>query len=178
MVICLERGADLHMAQLMPLPLTVSCFSKIQIGFTFLVPAFPGSPGKRAVKRVCVCGVTTAVQASTVELKHRVQSNICHSLAASITNKLIQHLAGFPTDNCGLCRQFAGLGEMELLCKALVGEERVLVKVLQQTIHTPHRSGFQVTRKQPTITQQNHTTDNKTHRNCMKGDQKVLQLPT
>ena len=38
MVICLERGADLHMAQLLPLPLTVSCFSKIQIGFTFLVP--------------------------------------------------------------------------------------------------------------------------------------------
>ena len=52
MVICLERGADLHMAQLMPLPLTVSCFSKIQIGFTFLVPAHPGSPGQRAVKRV------------------------------------------------------------------------------------------------------------------------------
>ena len=56
-VICLERGADLHMAQLMPLPLTVSCCSKIQIGFTFLVPAHPGSPGKRAVKRVCVCVV-------------------------------------------------------------------------------------------------------------------------
>ena len=55
MVICLERGADLHMAQLMPLPLTVSCFSKIQIGFTFLVPAHLGSPRNRAVKRVCVC---------------------------------------------------------------------------------------------------------------------------
>jgi len=55
MVICLERGADLHTAQLMPQPLTVSCFSKIQIGFTFLVPAHPGSPGLRAVKRVCVC---------------------------------------------------------------------------------------------------------------------------
>ena len=54
-VICLERGVDLHMAQLMPLPLTVSCFSKIQIGFTFLVPAHLGSPGKRAVKCVCVC---------------------------------------------------------------------------------------------------------------------------
>ena len=53
MVICLERGADLHMAQLMPLPLTVSCFSKIQIGFTFLVLADLGSPGKRAVKQVC-----------------------------------------------------------------------------------------------------------------------------
>ena len=48
-VVCLEQGADLHMAQLMPLPLTVSCFSKIQIGFTFLVLAHPGSPGKRAV---------------------------------------------------------------------------------------------------------------------------------
>ena len=55
MVICLELGADLHMAQLMPLPLTVSCFNKTQIGFTFLVPADPGSPGKRAVKRVRVC---------------------------------------------------------------------------------------------------------------------------
>jgi len=53
--ICLEQGADLHIAQLMPLPLTVSCFSKIQIGFTFLVSAHLGSPGKRAVKRVCVC---------------------------------------------------------------------------------------------------------------------------
>ena len=54
MVICLERGADLRMAQLMPLPPTVSCFSKIQIGFTFLVLAHPGSPGQRAVKCVCV----------------------------------------------------------------------------------------------------------------------------
>ena len=35
--------------------LAVSCSSKIQIGFTFLVPAYPGSPGQRAVKRVCVC---------------------------------------------------------------------------------------------------------------------------
>jgi len=53
-VICLERGADLHMAQLMPLPLTVSCFSKIQTGFAFLVPAHMGSPGQRAIKQVCV----------------------------------------------------------------------------------------------------------------------------
>ena len=54
MVICLERCADLHMAQLMPLPLTVSCSNKIQISFTFLVPAHLGSPGQRVVKRVCV----------------------------------------------------------------------------------------------------------------------------
>jgi len=55
MVISLERGAELHMAKLMPLPLSVSCSSKIQIGFTFLVPAHLGSPGHRAIKRVCVC---------------------------------------------------------------------------------------------------------------------------
>ena len=62
MVTCLEQGADLHMAQLMPLPLTVSCFSKIQSGFTFLVPAHLGSPGKRAVKRMCVCVSTVGGQ--------------------------------------------------------------------------------------------------------------------
>jgi len=44
------------MAQLMPLPLTVSCFSKIQIGLTNLIQARPGSPGQRAVKRVCAVG--------------------------------------------------------------------------------------------------------------------------
>jgi len=53
-VSCLEGGADLHTAQLMPLPLNVSYFSEIQTGLTFLVPAHPDSPGKRAVKRVCV----------------------------------------------------------------------------------------------------------------------------
>jgi len=59
-VIGLEQGTDLHMAKLMSLPLTVSCFSKIQIGFAFLVLAYPGSPGKRAVKRVCACVYASA----------------------------------------------------------------------------------------------------------------------
>jgi len=71
MVICLERGADLCTAQLMPLPLTVSCFSKIQIGFTFLVPAHLGSPGKRAIKR-CVWGI-----------KPQLSQAVLTSLAAS-----------------------------------------------------------------------------------------------
>jgi len=67
-VVCLEQGAELHMAQLMPLPLTVSCFSKIQFGFTFLVPAHLGSPGNRAVKRVCVCAcVRACVRACNLE---------------------------------------------------------------------------------------------------------------
>ena len=66
MVICLERGPDLHMAQLMPRPLTVSCFSKIQIGFTFLVPAHLGSPGKGPLNGcvwwsviINICGIST-----------------------------------------------------------------------------------------------------------------------
>jgi len=51
-IICLEQGADLHVVQLMPLPLTVSWFSMIHTGFTFLVPAHPASTGHKAVERV------------------------------------------------------------------------------------------------------------------------------
>jgi len=72
MVICLERGADLHMAQLMPLSLTVSCFSKIQIGFTFLI----GSPWKTTVKRVCVC-VRACVRACVRVLVIRIAGPLC-----------------------------------------------------------------------------------------------------
>jgi len=71
-VICLEQGADLHMAQLMPLPFTVSCFSKIQIGFNFLVPAHPGSPGQRAVKRVCVCIYVSIAGVTSHAIRDRI----------------------------------------------------------------------------------------------------------
>ena len=58
------------MAQLMPLPLTVSCFSKIQIGFTFLVPAHPGSPGKGPLDGcVCVCVCVSCLTILGVELQ-------------------------------------------------------------------------------------------------------------
>ena len=67
MVICLERGTHLHMAQLMPPPLTVSFFSKIQIGFTFLVLAHPGSPEQRAIKWVCVLFVCVRMHANKVK---------------------------------------------------------------------------------------------------------------
>ena len=64
MVICLERSGDLRVAQLMPLPLTVSCVSKIQIGFTFLVPAHVGSQGRGPLNG-CVCvGELNLVRAS------------------------------------------------------------------------------------------------------------------
>jgi len=60
-VICLGQGADLHMDQLMPLPLTVSCFSKIQIGFTFLVPSHPSSPRRSPESRKMVVVVVVVV---------------------------------------------------------------------------------------------------------------------
>ena len=58
-------------AQLMPLPLSVSCFSIIQIGFTFLVPAHSGSPGKKAVKRACVSTASVAAR-STLRVLYAV----------------------------------------------------------------------------------------------------------
>jgi len=85
-VICLERCVDLHMAQLMPLPLIISCSNKIQIGFTFLVPALLGSPGQRAVKRVCVCVCVDQITRQEIA-RHEIagQENInagfrCYSL--------------------------------------------------------------------------------------------------
>ena len=78
MVICLQRDADLHMAQLMPLPLTVSCFSKIQTGFTFLVPAY-----LCVCVCVCVCvlpspqhhGINGHIMVTVVFLRRIVERN-------------------------------------------------------------------------------------------------------
>ena len=69
-ILRLYISSDLHMAQLIPLPLTVSCSCKIQIGFTFLVPAHLGSPGQRAIKRMCVC-VCVCVCALVARASHR-----------------------------------------------------------------------------------------------------------
>ena len=82
------------MAQLMPLPLTVSCFGNIQIGFTFLVPAHLGSPGQRAVKRVCVFIVpeNTVIDSLTGDF-------FCYSCV--VFNYLIFNMAiTFPTFRC------------------------------------------------------------------------------
>ena len=98
MVICLERGADLHVAQLMPLPLTVSCSSKIQIGFTFLVPAHPGSLRQRAAKRVCVCVLLGPPEHAMWALGDKIASSI------------VAQTAGVPTlpwSGSGWCLDFA-----------------------------------------------------------------------
>ena len=100
MVICLERGADLHTAQVMPLPLTVSCFSKIQIGFTFLVLAHPGSPGQRAVKWVCVC-----VFVVTCKSKHKAQTT-----TGVLASTFLHPLAITSMDNYMLSSGVASIG--------------------------------------------------------------------
>jgi len=76
-VICLEQGADLYMAQLLPLPLIVSCFSKVQIGFTFLVPDYPGSLRKRAIKRVCACLYVCVCVCEVLLPAHVLADGIC-----------------------------------------------------------------------------------------------------
>ena len=88
MVVCLEQGADLHMVQLMPLPLTVSCFSKIQIGFTFLVPAHPGSPGRRAVKRVCVMSVCLSTSISQKTFENLTKFSVIVALPVAVVTLL------------------------------------------------------------------------------------------
>ena len=82
-VICLERGADLHIAQPMPLPLTVFCSSKIQIGFTFLVPAHLGSPGQRAIKQVCVVQIRNPATSSKPWLKNSALKKLEPELLSS-----------------------------------------------------------------------------------------------
>jgi len=64
MVICLEQGAEAY-GPADAMLLTVSCSSKIQTGFTFLVPAHPGSPGQGAVKWVCVCVCVSLLHSTT-----------------------------------------------------------------------------------------------------------------
>ena len=81
MVICLELGADLHMAQLMPLPLTVSCFSKIQIGFAFLVPAGPG-------QRVCVCVRVRVRVRVCVRVRARARACACACVVVQLVPSL------------------------------------------------------------------------------------------
>jgi len=66
-VICLEQGADLHMAQLTPLPLSVSCFSKIQTGFSFLVPAHP----EKGLLNGCVYACKHVIHLQRFDCKHK-----------------------------------------------------------------------------------------------------------
>ena len=104
MVICLESGADLHMAQLMPLPLIVSCFSKIQIGFTFLVSAHPGSPGKGPLNGcVCVAEHLVSVHTNvTAVVSCRFADTDVTQPVASSSNTIVTNRSDTNAGNCQL----------------------------------------------------------------------------
>ena len=103
------------MAQLMPLPLTVSCFSKIQIGFSFLVPAHPGSPGQRACVCVCLCAILCCCKRDDdVDLRRLQQTmrlahwSVCPSQVAPMTRGSVDlddsvHRAILVFHRCKLC---------------------------------------------------------------------------
>jgi len=97
----LERGADLHMAQLMLLLLTASCFSKIYTGFTFLVPAHMGSPGKRPLN-VCVCVIMNSnaliITVTFIDLFSCIAASLFNKLTYLLTYLLIHvsRVCAFP----------------------------------------------------------------------------------
>ena len=68
--------------------LTVSCFNKVQIGFTFVVLAHPGSPGKRAVKRVCVCVCVHARMCVCARARVCVCAGACVCACVSVSGDL------------------------------------------------------------------------------------------
>ena len=73
--------------------LTVSCFSKIQFGFTFLVPAHSGSPGQRAIKRVCVCVcVVEKLGSVKVEVPEVTQSEMGQKQKLREVLDMVNHL--------------------------------------------------------------------------------------
>ena len=113
MVICLERGADLHVAQLKPLPLTVSCFSKIQIGFTFLVYRLNRVVPDKGPLYVCVCvslggrlvvgGVltdTAETDAGCRGVSHHWPGSTCAKRAGGLSVKTAPCVKITSTQNC------------------------------------------------------------------------------
>ena len=99
-IIYLKQDADLHMVQLMPLPFTVSCFSKIQIGFIFLILAHLGSLGQKAVKHVCVCvcvQLTYCVDFSVATVNCVMVHNRCSIGVTMLSLKFNPQL--FPTES-------------------------------------------------------------------------------
>jgi len=66
MVICLERDADLHTVQLMPLPLTVTSV-KSRLVFPFWYRLTRVVP-ERAVKRVLLTGCVSSAKTRNIDI--------------------------------------------------------------------------------------------------------------
>ena len=137
MVIWLEQGADLHMAQLMPLPLTVSCFSKIHIGFFFLVLAHPGSPRQRAIKRVCVCPSTEPDV--TNQQVNSAQQQLLHSRGIRVTYRTFSSSQAWRKAWWSQCRtNINGASSSCIPCiRTVHGTEQLATGLVTTRTHTP-----------------------------------------
>ena len=140
MVSCLERGVDFHMAQLMPQPLTVSCSNKIQIGFTFLVPAYLGSPRQRGA--VCVCKVAFVSFCIRKWIWTWMKTELLSAVFTNIAgSELLQHAA-----YCGRHDKLRSFSICSILlsCVCRVARQQVEVYILQWIFALwwfhPHRS--------------------------------------
>ena len=109
----------------MSLPLTISCFSKIQIGFTFLVPAHPGSPGQGAVKRLCVY-----VCVFYITLLLPVSENSSQREVSRYIQNAGPNLKPYLHVHTILISSFVRV-------KVCIFSEHITEVVRQQTIHTP-----------------------------------------
>ena len=126
---CLERCAALHMAQLMPLPLNVSCFSKIQIAFTFLVPAYPASPRQLAVKQACACVCPfTTISSVHINLHLVIGSDSCLCLQLGLTTPISFSL------NHSHCK---------FTCTASTSSQPDLLKHCKRLLYTRSTASFQ-----------------------------------
>ena len=129
--------------QLMPLPLTVSCTSKIQIGFTFLVPAYVSSPRKRAIKRVCVCVCVLETHvASSYQISLSLRSSYFSHIFIFFVNYTYTHLMslflGLPREakpNWILLKQETVSGISWAICKSAPCSRQI-------TTPAPHHSVF------------------------------------
>ena len=84
----LSVWSKVQTCQLMPLPLTVSCFSKIQIGFTFLISAHLGSPGKKPLNGcVCLCVCEWCAQVHLRRYRDSVDDTVENSNVFSLIQK-------------------------------------------------------------------------------------------
>jgi len=99
----------------MPLPHTISCFSKIQIGFTFLLQADPGSPGKGPLNGgVCVCVVCPVAVDST---HMTALSSVSWSRFSPLSNFVNGHVSTMWFVVRRWPQSHGGDGERPYLCK-------------------------------------------------------------
>ena len=131
MVVCLERGADLYMTQLMPLPLTVSCFSKIEIVLPLWYRITQVVQDKGLLNGcVCVChSHNSGYKIARCDMVSHSHSHKSHNCAQCLMHgwktKLSQagsHHSNLPHSHRSTCRAFPVTAEFLVKAGDLSGQ--------------------------------------------------------